>query len=48
MVPFYEQINLKISRNLPQANVKSSLSLSVYIVSEVTNLNGKPSKDSAT
>lgn len=38
----------KISRSLPQANVKSSLSLSKHIVSEVTNLIGKPSEDKAT
>lgn len=37
----------KIS-SLPQANVKSGLSLSKHIVSEVTNLIGKPSEDKAT
>lgn len=38
----------KISRSLPQANVKSSVSLSKHIDSEVTNLIGKPSEVSAT
>lgn len=38
----------KISGSLPQAIVKSSLSLSKHIVSEVTNLIGKPSEDNAT
>lgn len=38
----------KISRSLPQANVKSSLSLSKHIISEVTKLIGKPSEDSTT
>lgn len=48
MVPLYEQINLKVSWSLLQANVKSSLSLSKHIVSEVTNFTVKPSEDSAT
>lgn len=48
MVPLYEKINMKISSSLPQVNVKSSLSLGIHIVSEVSNLIGKPSEDSAT
>lgn len=47
MVLLREQINLKI-RDLPQAKVKSGLSKSKHIASEVTNVMGKLFEDSAT